>query len=457
MVQIVSDYRVIFKIGEFMRSIQIASVVAAILLGLLFLSGCGKSDEHDDGRTVITFWHSFVSSTQPALTELIREFEEQHPHIRIRAQYVPGGDAIIQRLITAIQSRRAPDIAWVHADYMQHLVQANAIYKMEHFIDGPNGLTEEDMADIYPPLILGASWRDTLYSMPMEATNLALVYNKRLFREAGLDPERPPQTWEELHEYAIKLTVDKSGNGVYDQIGFFVPILPSAGPLSSWMVWQWMPFLWQAGGYMINEEQTRVMFNEEPGVRALALWKKLYEDMNLRQFSIDAEAIFASQQAAMVLDGPWSLPRFRDLRNLEWQIAPLPAGPVKQATVVGGEYLTIFKQSKNPDTAWEFIRWIVQPEVQAKWSMMSGYLPIRRSVIEVEEYRAFLEDHPGKKAFVEQMEFGQSPRSIDYYGYEISRQVAEALERATLGREDPQQALNRAAEQSNKMLDSVRR
>lgn len=424
---------------------------------ILVMAGCGGKDSRDDGRTEVVFWHSLVSATQPALAELITMFEEEHPHIRIRSQYVPGGDAIIQRLITAIQSRRAPDIAWIHSDYMQHMVEADAIYKMSTFIDEDDDVTPDDIADIYPPLIQEASWRGTLYSMPMEATNLGLVYNVRLFREAGLDPDRPPQTWEELAEYAKKMTIDKTGNGVNDQIGFFVPILPSSGPLSSWMVWQWFPFLWQAGGYIIDEEQTRVMFNEEPGVQALTLWKELYDAMNLRRFSSDYEATFASGQTAMILDGPWSLPRHRNQRNLEWRVAPLPAGPQKKATVVGGEYLTIFKQSDVPDAAWEFVKWIIRPEVQAHWSMKSGYLPIRRSVLEIDEYMEFLSEHPGLKEYVMQLEFGQSPRPIDFHGYEISRILAEALERATLGRMDPREALDQAAERSNQLLRSVSR
>lgn len=438
------------------KSIKV--VVLVFILFTLFTSGCGgKKEGRSDGRVEITFWHSFVSSTQPALAELIKRFEEEHPHIYIRAQYVPGGDAIIQRLITAIQSRRAPDIAWVHSDYMQHLVEANAIYPMDTFTKGENGIPDEDLADIYPPLIQEASWKGDLYSMPMEGTNLALVYNARLFREAGLDPDRPPKTWDELIEYAEKLTIDKTGNGVFDQIGFFVPIHPSAGPLSSWMVWQWYPFLWQAGGYMINEEQTRVMFNEPAGVNALTIWKNIYDALNLRNFSVDYEVTFAAQQAAMVLDGPWSLPRYRQMQNLEWRVAPLPAGPVKKATVVGGEYLTIFKQSKNPDVAWEFLKWIIRPDIQAYWSMKSGYLPIRRSVLEIDEYREFLEAHPGLKAFVLQMEDGQSPRPIDYHGYEINRYLGEALERATLGHIDPKQALDEAANRANRLLDTVNR
>lgn len=426
-----------------------------ILLGsLLFMAaGCGKSTK-DSGKTEIVFWHSMVSSTVPALAELIEQFEREHPTISIKAQYIPTGDALIQKLITAVQSKTAPDISWIHSNYLSNLVQADAIHPMAEFIEGPNGIPAEDVQDIYPSLLKAASWRETLYSMPMEATNLGLLYNKDLFRKAGLDPDRPPQTWDELYEYARRMTVDADGDGKYEQAGLFVPVFPASGSYGDWMVWQWMPFLWQAGGEIINESQTQVLFNSAAGVQALSFWKKIYDDLKLKSFTTDYEAAFPSGHLAMAFDGPWNLPRWRG-RNLDWAIAPLPAGPTKRATNVGGEYIAIFKQSKHPDEAWTFIKWLIRPEIQAMWSMKSGYLPIRHGVLKIKEYTDYLEANPGLKAYVEQMDFGQSPPSIDYYSLEISRAMAEAIERGTLGNVDAKKALDQAAEKANTLLQSV--
>jgi len=232
------------------------------------LPGDHRNREDAGGKTTILFWHSFVSSTVPALNELLEKFQKDNLNITIKAQYIPTGDALIQKLITAVQSKTAPDISWSHADVLPSLTEANAVYRMKESVRGPDGLTEADLSDFFPVFLEAASWRDTLYSMPMKATNWGTALHKALFRNTGLDPERHPQTWDELRSYAKKLTIDKNNDGKFDPVGFGIPVYPASGQLGSWMVWQWMTFLWQAGGYNINLEQTEVLFNSDAGVKS---------------------------------------------------------------------------------------------------------------------------------------------------------------------------------------------
>ena len=431
--------------------------VAAILVASGLLGGCGGSDAAaSDGRTRVVFWHSFVNSTIPALDSLVAKFEAEHPDIDIVPQYVPTGDALVQKLITAVQSNEAPDISWIHSDYLEDLVEADAIYPMSRFADGPDSLSQADMADIYPALLTYASYRGTLYSLPMEATNLALLYNKGLFRDAGI--AGPPATWAELEDASRRLLKDDNGDGRFERIGFAVPIRPGSGPDGPWMVWQYLPFIMQAGGDLINAEQTRVTFADPPGVQALSLWKRLYDMQNQQAFTNEYQSAFVSGQAAMMLDGPWNLANYpRLLASMDWGIAPLPAGPAGPATIVGGEYLAIFKQSEHPDAAWTFVKWMSSPETQAWWSQHSGYLPIRASTLELPEYRAYLDQHPGLKTFAEQMAVAKASRAIDYSSLEIQQQLAEALERSTVGGQDAAAALTQAATASNAMLDRADR
>jgi multiple sugar transport system substrate-binding protein len=431
---------------------KILLIFSIAILSFTFNS-CGKKDYNVTGTVTIKFWHSFVSSSIPALQDLIKKFEDENPGIKIDAQYIPSGDALIQKLVTAIRSKTAPDISWLHSDFLEDLVKADAIYKMDDFIKGKDGIPDSDMNDIYPALIQFSKWKGNLYSLPMEATNLALLYNKDMFRAAGLDPNKPPATWEELYDYAKRLTLDKDHDGINDQTGLFIPIYPAAGPLGSWMVWQWEPFLWQAGGDVINSDQTQVLYNSEAGIKALTLWQKIFKELNLRSFTNDFDVAFASGRLAMALDGPWNLPRYKDLlKGRDWAFAPLPGGPGAKATVVGGEYLAIFKQSQHPDEAWKFIKWLTKPEVQAFWAMKSGYLPIRHAVLNVPEFQAYLKDHPDFRVFVEQMEVGHAQKPIDYGALEITRNIAEAIEKATIGNSDVKTSLDEAAKKSNATL-----
>ena len=151
-------------------------VLPAVALFLL-LAGCGGKTGRTDGKVEITFWHSFVASTVPSFNELVRKFEEENPGIVIKAQYVPTGDALIQKLVTSVQSHTAPDISWIHSDFIDKLVESNAIYRMDEFLSGPDSLSRAELDDIFPPLLQGATWKGSLYAMPMEATSLALLYN----------------------------------------------------------------------------------------------------------------------------------------------------------------------------------------------------------------------------------------------------------------------------------------
>ncbi len=430
-----------------------ASYFVFSILFLLGFSSCEKgTNQGNSGKVTITFWHSCVSSTVPALNALIGRFEQEHPGIEVKAQYVPTGDALIQKLITSVQSHTAPDISWIHANFLQSIIEADAIYKMSEFMHGTDSLSSSDSAEIFPPLMEEAKWRGTLYSLPMEATGLALTCDKELLARAGLDSTHGPRTWEELREYARLLTVDKNGDGKIDQYGFFVPVFPASGPLGDWMVWQFYPFLFEAGGDVINKEQTQVLYNSPAGVAALTLWKEIYQETHLASFGTDYEPAFASKELAMALDGPWNLPRWKEIQGLSWMICPLPKGPVKQATIIGGEYLAIFKQSQHPKEAWAFVKWMTTPEVQAQWSMTSGYLPIRRAVWKIKAYTDYLETHPNLKTYVQQMEVAQAASPIDYNPLKISRHLAEAIEKATVGGADPKTVLDEAAAKSNALL-----
>ncbi len=222
------------------------------------------------------------------------------------------------------------------------------------------------------------------------------------------------------------------------------------------MTLQWLPFLWQAGGIEIDELQTKVTFNSAAGVAAMKLWIRLYEKQEFSRFGLAHDLAFSSGHVAMILDGPWNLPQYRQVKNFEWAVAPLPAGPVQKTTYIAGEQLAIFKQSKHPHEAWTFVKWLLEPRIQSMFSMASGYLPVRRAVLQRPEFQDHLRTDPALKAFVDQMRLGRARRPIDVHRVEINRFLAEAIESAVRGRMAPQEALDEAAAKANALLRSAR-
>ncbi|MCF7808325.1 MAG: ABC transporter substrate-binding protein [Candidatus Marinimicrobia bacterium] len=422
-----------------------------ILIIALLLISCGKQPS-EDSKTQIRFWHSFVAATHPALRELISQYEAENPGIEIVEQYVPTGDALIQKLATAIRSNTAPDISWIHADFLDKLVQASAIYPMEHFFQQDSIQMESIISDIWPELLKTAIWQDTLFALPMEATTLGLVYNKDHFRRVGLDPDRPPQNWEELGQFVDRLCTDTNGDGVLERRGFYVPVFPASGPLSIWMVLQWSPFLWSAGGHFLQADNFE--FHHESGVKVLSLWQDLFVSQDMIRFSLGHDSGFLSEQVSMIMDGPWDLPLLRENSKFEWGVAPLPAGPSGQFTYMAGEHLVIFRQSKHPTESFKFVKWILDPKVQASFSMKSGYLPVRQATLELEEYKRFLEEDAAMRAFVDLLQYARGREALGSKQVEINQLIAEAIERACMGADTPEAALSKAARGAQELLDA---
>jgi multiple sugar transport system substrate-binding protein len=218
------------------------------------------------------------------------------------------------------------------------------------------------------------------------------------------------------------------------------------------MVLQWSPYLWQAGGEIIDSAQSKVLFNSDAGVKALTLWKEIYDDLDFSNYSFTHDMGLASGSISMIMDGPWDLPTFRKMKNIDWAVASLPAGPEGSATYIAGESLAIFKQSKNADAAWTFVKWITQPDIQAMFSMSSGYLPVRKSVLDREDYKSFLENDHAMKSFVEQIGIARQRTTIEKYYVNINQFIATAIEQTLIGNKLPKQSLDEAAEKSNKLL-----
>ena len=218
---------------------------------------------------------------------------------------------------------------------------------------------------------------DKLYAVPYDTDVRLLYYNRELFREAGLDPDRPPKTWSELREFSQLLT-KRRPDGRLEQIG----AVPSWGNTELYL------YCWQKGGEFLSEDGTRVTLDDPRNVEALTWIRDYVRDYGIEQlltlqtgFGAESQNPLITGRVAMMVYDVGTLTMLeRYGADLDWAAAPPPyADDGVPATWSGGFSLVMPKGGRHPEGAWQFARFILQDESQRYMATSSNKLPALRS------------------------------------------------------------------------------
>ena len=392
-------------------------------------------------KVKLSFWHSYSGPRAELFFALVEEFMEENPNIKIELTY--GGDLHTMRdkLLTAVAGKNAPDIAEIDSYWTPIFADANVLIDMKPYIDEIG----YDQADLMEASLASTQYLGKTWSIPFNLSNIVLYYNKIKFEEAGLDPEVPPTTWEELADYAEKLTIDKDGDGVTDQYGIVFPTKANYGA-----VWYYLAFFWQQDGQLFNDDLTEAAFNSEAGVAAAQFWRDIVWKQKALNLS-GGWSEFKVGNAAMELSSTSVLGNYRDVMgNANVGLAQLPMGK-KKATVSGGGNLAIFKDCKDPRAAWEFLSWMSSPEVNKRWCLATGALPTRKSVVDSPEYQDFLRTDSKGEILLSGLDCTMIRPNIPEYG-DASRILAQAVEKAVYDDLDPAPLLDEAKIEVDKLF-----
>jgi len=234
----------------------------AILMGVI----CGLSVGvlALGAATTIDYWHFYGGDFGKLHETAIAEFNATHPDIQVTSQYIGSAWTGRDKLLTAIAAGSPPDVCLVDDYWIPELAATGNIVNLGNHINANTAL------DVFDLFWESASFEGEIWAMPYAASNLVLFYNKDLFREAGLDPNKPPTTWSKLAEYAKVLTKDLDGDGKIDQWGLMMNTTAMRG-----VIYDYLPFLWQSGGELFNADYTECTVNGEGGVEALQFLQNL--------------------------------------------------------------------------------------------------------------------------------------------------------------------------------------
>lgn len=438
----------------------LASIISIILVAMTF-SACGtkKSDAPKTSETKkaaekmeLTFFYPVqVGGPLTALIDKITaDFMAENPNIVIKPVYTGNYDDTVVKIQTAIQGKNPPDFFVSLATQIYSMVAMDAVIPLDDLIAKDGG--KEYVNDFLPGFMLDSFYDGKIWSIPFQRSTEIIYYNKDAFREAGLDPEKPPKTWDELIEYSKKL-VKKDASGNVDRWG--VGIALNSGSAQ----WTFTGFALQNsenGENLMSDDGKKVLFDTPGNVEALQLWTDLQKKYKVMPEGIiqwaDLPSAFIDGKFGMIYHTTGNLANISKNAKFEFGTAFLPGNKRPGAPTGGGNfYISKDIPKEKQEAAWKFIRFATQPERVAKWNVDTGYVATRQSAFETDIIKKYYETLPQAKVAKDQLKFAKQELTT-YDAAKIWRILNDNIQSAITGKATPAEALANAQKQATESL-----
>lgn len=412
----------------------------ACIASVIFLAACAPTAK----KTKLVFWHPFgPGDVGDATNAVVADFEKTHPNVKVEQLYISWGD-FDTKLMSAITGGKPPDVVIIDRFVTATYAYRNALEPLDERI-----VKDKIRAsDFFKACWEEGVYRGHVWSIPQHTDVRALYWRKDHFEEAGLDPEKPPKTWDELFEYAKLLTkYDEHGN--IKRLGF----LPSIG---NWYIHGWA---WQKGARFMTPDGRRVTCDEPPVVGALR-WMVKFQDYFGRERVDTLLTRGGGQKYDLFVAGFLSMIVDVDGRNymmkryapdVEYGVAPVPTPTGKNfISWSGGFALAIPKGSSKPDLAWEFIKFWISKKEQLRFCKIAWRIPALKAAAK----DPFFMNNPHYKVLVELMKVTKY-RPVTPVAQFYWDKLMEATQYALLHKKTPEQALKDCAKEVQAMLDKM--
>lgn len=458
----------------------------AALCAVVFAS-LGRPQANDRRRELV-IWGVNLGPDSKGAQAVIRAFELKHPGIRVKVQSM-GGNMDPQKLMTSIVGNVAPDVIFQDRVSLADWASRGAFTRLDGYIARDLGKDPlcPDPKDYYPAAWRESSYDGNVYGIPMALDTRVLYWNRARFRErakelraSGLDPDRAPRTWSETLAYNKALT-EYNADGSIKKVGF----IPNFG--NSWLYL----FAFQMNAQFMSPDGRRCTLNTPETQKALEFMVRGYDELGGYEKVVAFQSGVLGKEndplligtVAMKIDGDWILPDMaRYAPQLDLGAAPPPIpddryygrgafkGDKDQfLTWSGGHCLAIPTGARNPDGAWEYLkfassmegRWI-ETRTQKEWEKLRGREFIAKQVASRSENEALQKEfRPAEKKFAEAMAMNVAmaahsrTRPSTVVGQVLWSEQVKALENAVYHRSTPAEALQAGQGAVQRELDQV--
>ncbi len=377
---------------------------------------------------------------------LAADFEKENPGIKLKPIYTGTYQDSITKALTAVKGGDPPVTAILLSTDMYTLIDEEAILPFDDFLKTP-----EDQAwlkSFYPAFMENSQTGGKTWGIPFQRSTIVLYYNKEMFKEAGLDPSRPPATWKEHVEYAQKLT-KRDASGKVTQWGVQIP---STG----FPYWLFQALAIENGVNLMNATGTEAYYDRPEVVGALQYWVDLVTRYKVHPPGIvewgTTPKDFFERKVAMVWTTTGNLTNVRTNAKFDFGVAMLPAGKQRGSPTGGGNFY-LFKKSTpaQQQAALKFIKWVTTPQRAAQWGIDTGYVAVRADAWETPAMKKYVEGFPAAAVARDQLPFAKAELST-HDNQRVTQTLSDGLQAALTGTKTPEQAMKDAQREADRLL-----
>lgn len=339
----------------------------AILLAVIVAGGCERSaDATGAGETILRVanWGGAAvdSDFMKLERQIIREFEQRHPGVRVRVEQIPGAGQYAPKLLMMHVAGSVPDVIQLDASSAAVFIDNGVLRDLMPYVRRDQRAGMFHLDDYFANVTAIARRGAALYAIPLDFTPMVIYYNKRLFDAAGVPYPHTGWSWDAFLDTARRLTIpaDQPGRPPRQYGINFENNMPL------WVLW-----LWTNGGDVLSPDGTRAggYFDGPKSIEAVQfivdLIEKYHVAPHLRESMAAGVDLFRAQRAAMDLKGHWMMLDYR-ADGLDVGVVELPTRGVPPVTVVYASGLAITAKARHPRLAWEYIKYLTSEGVQVR-------------------------------------------------------------------------------------------
>lgn len=374
---------------------ELSSIARKLAFGIGAMAAIGTA--FAQGTSEISFW--VRASDRAFVTPMVKTWNDKH-ETKVALTVIPNDD-FVTKFGTAVAGGAAPDVVAIDLIFVPAFAKAGQLADIS-----AEAKALPFAATLSPSHVRLAMYGDKQFAVPFSAESSFLLYNKALFKKAGLNPDEAPKTMADIEAAAKKITA--LGGGVK---GFYF-----SGACGGCNIFTMTPYVWASGGDVLSADGTQETLDTPALRNTLAMYRRMWNDGLMpggAKTDNGSNFInpFFTGKIGMVGTGAFAIGLLkREHPEIDFGVTPLPGDKGGNASFAGGDSIAIPATSKHKKEAWDFIQWSLSEEVQVEQFAKGGSVPVRS---DLSDNKYFRED-PRFMVAAKAMQAGATPYSVHF-------------------------------------------